>query len=317
MRAVLLVGCATLSVLFARSAVAQSDGASGDVVGEPGNISVRLLKAGDREFADNKTWSPITPIGDAACRAGTITVWIGALPSADSFPVVEAWLATGQGQCEKGDRKARSATSGSSNNCTQLPVESEGELIARPSATLEVPITELCKLTGEWAIYFLALDSPGGFESAKYYGVLKLTLDRTPPAPPENLRADVGEDTVEVSWDVPETAKRTWLLVDTNAQPTGAGDEKCSSEIIQDNGEFDPNALEALPDGVFVVTEERGVSTHSFDRNEDFPGRDLVAVTVLASDPAGNPSRMSNKLCLEVGKPKKTTCSGVPAARRS
>src|SRR5262245_31586290 len=110
--------------------------------------------------------------------------------------------------CEKGDRNARSATSGASNNCTQLPLEADEQEIMQPAATLTVPITELCKNEGLKSIYFLAMKSADSFDGAAYYGVLRFTLDKTPPPAPTNLKAEVGEDSVELSWDVPEKLKR-------------------------------------------------------------------------------------------------------------
>jgi hypothetical protein len=269
-----------------------------------------LVKAGGIDFKDKNTPTPMTPVGKRACDQGTITVTLGSLPVVDSYPFLEAWVATGNGMCNAADRNSRSTTSGNTLNCTKIDLGDNGRNVPRPYATLDVPIKDaLCGSDGKWTIFFLALTSQNAAEMAQSYGTVTFTLDTMPPDPPNGLHGGPGETQIEMKWNLPagEKTQYSWLLVDTNPAPGGAdvdggdadaGTDVCHSNVMREGGDFDPNMV--LPAGVFLTTEEQTQSSHTFNGDEDFFGSKLVSMTVVSGDRAGNPSKMSNIACVEV-----------------
>lgn len=299
-----------------RSVVAGAGATTGTAATQPGNLVVRLIKTGGQEFTDKNTWAPITEVGKNACDQGTLTVTIGSLPIVDTYPFVEAWLGTGQGMCEKGDRNSRSATSGSSTNCTRIPLPNEGRMIPRPFATLDVPLSdEICANEGEKSLYFLAMKSQNSADNAMYYGVLKFTLDKTAPSAANNVRGGPGETQIKVEWNLPETTQWVWIFADTNATRStpqedagdidaGSSGSDCHSTFFREGGEIDPKLLSGatVPDGVLRTEEDRKVSSHTYSGLDEFFGRKLAAVAVVVGDRAKNPSKISNVLCVDVVK---------------
>lgn len=274
-----------------------------------GTFGVELLQAGGREYPKAARTSLNVPINDAACKEGNIRVLVSRLPLSDSFPYLEAWFASGSGNCNKADRNTRNP---STTNCTKLPLNAQdGQISGRIRYELNVPLGPTCDSDGAKTIFFLALRSQDSAEEATNYAYMTVTIDRVAPSDITKVSGGTGETQIPVTWTPPpEKSQYFWVLVDTRAtlgggeSDDGGSTAECSSQELVPGRLFDPlapDALANLPDTIQVKSFEQTTTKAEFN-GETFGGSTLGAATVIAADLAGNPTKMSPLACLRVVK---------------
>jgi len=314
--------------------------ANGTVDGTTGTFTVKLLYAGgdadnhEQDYSEQaSTTGYVIPINKASCDQGTIEVQLNGVNTA--YLYLEPWYSTGSGQCNQGDRNTRVT---SSQNCTKLSFagdDSQGQISGRTRFNVVVNIGPVCAAgDGDKQLYFLALRSQNSSETTQSFGVLKFTVDTTGPTPATNLSSEPGETQIPLKWDAPADALTTstaWIVVDPilagEDQDSGVEDDaavaddagtdsdagtttdatdtsvQCPSSVLIANSTPDTSTLRDLEDqGELIIKRISPGSKES----TTLDGRDfglnvnLAAATVVIFDQAGNPSTMSNVVCVQV-----------------
>jgi hypothetical protein len=255
----------------------------------PGNLAVRLIKAGPDDAQDRS----LLPVSRAECEAGTLTVHVDGLPDGDSFPNLEAWLATGNGNCNQADRESRSTTSGTSLNCTKLELKNSVRLSS--VAELEVELGPACESEGAWTLYILAMRGEEPQTAAVFYGTLSFDVDVTAPDAPRELHGGTGSSAIPLAWTPSPGIERYIILFDENAKQREDG--SCGSELLQEGASI---AVEDFRAGMSIQVNGRSVSSAEVDGLYVLGGAGTLGAAIIAVDRAGNMSRLSQVVCLSV-----------------
>lgn len=286
-----------------------------------GTIKVTMIKVNETPYTDINLY---TEIGDTACKGGnlggtlgdgTITVNLLNYPNANTYKFLEVWLATGTGNCDAPDRAMRLP---SENNCTKLELtRREGDSMACTGfcQNIQVKLGEAtCQNDGPRSIYFLALQSSNSAEQAMSFGVITITIDRTPPSVPTDVTGGRAETEIPLTWTQPtEQIITYWTVLDLDGQLSSEADldagnvatdagvmgvNACSSKYLMPGQRFDPSGL-GLPKTVITHHLPTKVGSTTFN-GDDFLPYTTIAAGVVAQDRAGNLSPMSNIACLQV-----------------
>jgi len=328
----------TTDTSTAGSSSTTTTAANGTVDGTTGTFTVKLLYAGGDEENHEQDYSEqastsgyVIPINKASCAQGSIEVQL--VNVVTSYLYLEPWYATGSGQCAQGDRNTRTT---SSQNCTKLSFvgdDSQGQISGRTRFNVTVDITPVCEAgDGDKQLYFLALRSQNSSETTTSFGTLTFTVDTTPPTAATNLRSEPGETQIPLKWNAPADALSTstaWIVVDpvtstgedsgtagagagagtddagtaTDDSDAGTADVDCPSDILVANASPDASTLRDLEDqGQVIIKKISPGSKESTTLNGDDFGQnvDVAAATVIIFDQAGNPSNLSNVVCVQV-----------------
>lgn len=261
--------------------------------GRPGNVVARLVKAGSDDYKDA---SGLTPINRAACEAGTLTVLLGSLPDADTYPDLEVWLATGIGECEQADRDARASTSGTTLNCTKLEVKNSYRFST--IAALEFELGPACEGEGAWTLYFLALRGGQAGEAANFYATLPFSIDKTAPDAPTDVQAGTGSSNIPLTWAPAPHAAGYVILFDEDAKQSDDG--SCESELLQEGASV---SVKDFPAGMSIQSNGNSMSSAQVDGLALLGGAGTLGAAVVAVDRAGNMSPLSQVVCLSVVDP--------------
>jgi len=306
---------ALAAALWAQIASAQTAGTGGSsgtssgsgTVSSGGNIRIELKRIGDVEYPVNARPNLTIPIGKAGCNAGKINVTISGLLGGGSFPYIEAWLATGNGNCNQGDRGTRVT---STTNCTQLNIAdpNQVQVANRSFYDVDIELGPTCENEGLRPIYILQVASQNSTAAATSYGVMaQLKVDKTAPGAPTGVSGGSGQTVIPLTWAA-NTVDATdyFVLADKTVGadfdagalgPDGGVNTQCPSSLLRAGIEFDPSSV---PSGLFSKNLT-GVGTHEFDFNGAlFPGKTVVPAAVVARDLAGNTSKISEVVCLTV-----------------
>jgi hypothetical protein len=257
-----------------------------------GNIGFTLKKAGDADYKDTTL---ATPIGGPACKQGTITVDLSAIPIGTRY--ISVYLNTGQTQCNdqlRGESPSVAA-------CELLLPPKDISSMPTNYAGLVVPLGDTCAADGARNLWFLATGGTASSEDTQNFVSVQLQVDTTAPPDVTNVSGGSGETAIPVTWTQSTDLKPLtyWTVIDTHAQSGAAdgGDMGCSSQLLVPGTAFDPNQ-KPLPDGIIVNFIDSPASSATFDGSSW--GTSLASIGVLAVDIAGNYSNVSNLGCLEV-----------------
>lgn len=303
--------------LWAHTASAQTAGTGGSTGSSGtatagGNIRIELKKIGTADYPTNARANLSIPIGRTACGNpinpdNTITVTVSGLVGGNTFPYLEAWLATGNSNCNQGSRSTRVPDSA---NCTKLeiPNSNQVQVANRSFYDVEIKLGDTCVSEGTRPIYILQVASQNSTADATSYGVMdKLRVDTTPPDPPAGLDPGTGQTVIPLTWTANSVDTNDYFVladktqdgdVDAGAFGPDAGvNPGCPSVLLRSGLDFDPTSIPAN----LYSKNLTGQVMHEYKFNgNDFPGKKYVAATVVARDLAGNTSKMANIVCLTV-----------------
>ena len=305
------------AVLCAPSVSAQTAGrstgaggttGSGSNAANPGPIQIELKKVGTVDYPAAARMNLSIPLGKARCDEGTITVTVRNLQGGNTLPYLEAWLSTGNGACQQGDRGTRVPDTA---NCTKLtiPNPAQTQVGNRAYYDVDVEIGPTCQYEGERPIYFLQLASQNSTAAATSFGVLPLRVDTTAPMPPTGVIGETGQTVIPLRWTANTIdTNYYYVLADRGASTGGEFDAgpdglpnganpACPSGTLRGGTEFN---ADSIPDDIFSKRLEGGLKS-SYDFNgSEFRGKTVVPAVVVAQDIAGNTSKMSQVVCLTV-----------------
>ena len=267
-----------------------SDGSAAEPSRGDGQLVVDAVKAGETETPQDPQLEISVPLGRAQCQQGTIRVTVRSLLGGES--TLEAWLATGSGDCNRADRAARVPDSA---NCTPLNLTHPDQARVRNHAeVVEVELGPTCDNDGNMELYLLQLGSDSAAE-ARSYAVVHLYVDTNPPDAPTGVKAGEGASEILLTWQpgAPDTAGY-FIVADWGAVQSPE-DTSCTSSLVRSGQPFD---LESVPQGVLVKHVPGGRSSGFRLLAEEFYGARSVPVAMAAQDLAGNVSVLSDVVCV-------------------